>query len=105
MAPTRKPSSHPDAAGYIRRLEVEATSGPRGYSTVPLCGVELRVKPSKKWRASSIEHLGQDRYNDWARKCLHPDDVATWMEIDPTGEEIEEFFLAWRGETGQNTGE
>ncbi|MGV9546858.1 hypothetical protein [Streptomyces ardesiacus] len=78
--------------------EIEATEG---YATAELCGVDLRVKDAMRWRPSHMRALRQSDFDTWAAGVLHEDDVQTFIEIDPTFEEIFDFV----GRAGEAVGE
>lgn len=78
--------------------EIEAAGE---YATAELCGVELRVKNSGKWRPSYLRALRQSDFDTWAAGVLHPDDVEKFIDLDATFEEIGAFV----SEASQAAGE
>jgi len=73
--------------------------------TVPLGDVELRVLPPMDWRQTAMDGVRDGRFNTWARGALHPDDVAKWLELDPTNRQVVEFFNAYKDAARQAPGE
>lgn len=75
------------------------------YATVPLDDdVELRIKPGNRWRPSYLRALRQGDYDTWAAGVLHPDDVETFLKVDPTFDEINEFTTVAMESTGEPAG-
>jgi hypothetical protein len=63
------------------------------------------VLPTGKWRASAFEDIAAGRYGDWARKCSDAKGHQTWLDVDPTIDEVKQFFADWKEESGQDVGE
>ncbi|MEV7250766.1 hypothetical protein [Streptomyces cyaneofuscatus] len=74
------------------------------YGTASVSGVELRVKPANQWRPSYMRALRQGDYDTWAAGVLHEDDVQTFIDLDPTFDEINEFTSAAMETTGDTAG-
>jgi hypothetical protein len=70
---------------------VKVPLGPDGDMVEVLC--------SGSWRSSAMDAQAEGRYGEWARKCLVGDGYQLWLDIDPTGREIVEFFDAF-GDAG-----
>ncbi|WP_405620234.1 hypothetical protein [Streptomyces sp. NBC_00076] len=68
--------------------EIEATEE---FRTATLDGVDLRVKTINQWRPSYLRALRQSDFDTWAAGVLHEDDVATFIDLDPTFDEINTF--------------
>ncbi|MEW1551363.1 hypothetical protein [Streptomyces tsukubensis] len=81
--------------------EMEATDG---YGVAPLCGSDLRVKSVNHWRPSYLRALRQGDYDTWAAGVLHEDDVQTFMDLDATFAEINDFTTAAMESVGENPG-
>ncbi|MGP3750893.1 hypothetical protein [Streptomyces sp. IBSNAI001] len=81
--------------------EIEATEE---YGTATLNGVDLRVKPVTKWRPSYLRALRQADYDGWAAGVLHEDDVAVFIELDATIDEINDFTAQAMESTGEAPG-
>jgi hypothetical protein len=69
---------------------------------VPLGPSEEIVEclPSRQWRSSATRALNEGDFETWAEKCLTNDGYDVWVEVDPTVEEIEEFFEAFKAAEG-----
>jgi len=63
------------------------------------------VIPLRQWRSSAIAALRAGNFEDWASKCLTPETVPIWREVDPTIDEIEALFREWSLITGQSAPE
>ncbi|MER6485744.1 hypothetical protein ABT264_19575 [Streptomyces virginiae] len=74
------------------------------YSTAELCGETLRVKPVTSWRPSYLRALRGGDYDTWAAGVLHEDDVQTFIDLDATFDEINEFTAAAMESAGEAPG-
>ncbi|MFJ6636569.1 hypothetical protein ACIQMR_35175 [Streptomyces sp. NPDC091376] len=81
--------------------ENEATDG---YGTAKLLGKELRVKNVAQWRPSYLRALRLGDYDTWAAGALHEDDVQTFIDLDATFEEINEFTADAMNAAGETPG-
>ena len=89
----------------LEALEADAATDPNGVVTVPLAEVSVRVKPVKQWRASGIRAMREGDFDTWAEKALADDDYSrVWKVVDPTMNDVEAFFRAWKAATGQDSG-
>lgn len=57
-----------------------------------LAGRTVYVPPVKRWRSSGLKALRDGDMEGWAQSVLDDDGWAVWEEVDPTLEEIGEFF-------------
>lgn len=74
------------------------------YAVATLDGAELRVKPINAWRPSYMRALRQSDFDAWAAGVLHADDVATFIELDATFDEINAFVSAALEAVGEAPG-
>lgn len=81
--------SEPEDADNATAQEREATGE---LIQGELAGKTVYVPPVKKWRASALSALREGDFNKWAENTLPDDDFDIWDEIDPTLEQIEDFF-------------
>lgn len=89
--------------GALAAVETEARLDRAHGVQIPLRGETLTVKPVGAWPGSNAKDIKEQDFESWAKKCLaSPKDVAKWVEIDPTYDEIEEFFNALNSSTGQH---
>ncbi|MYY03061.1 MULTISPECIES: hypothetical protein [unclassified Streptomyces] len=88
----------------ITSADAQENEANEEYATVPLDGVDLRIKPGNRWRPSYLRALRQGDYDTWAAGVLHEDDVTTFLELDPTFDEINEFTTAAMESTGEAPG-
>lgn len=61
------------------------------YVTAHLAGQPVRILMPSKFRASALRALNAGDLDTFADLVLHADDVDTFFEVDPTGEEISEL--------------
>jgi hypothetical protein len=99
-APKRKLES----LDAVEALEGEVLDADDGAVEVPLVDETVRVKPLNEWRSSASRALREGDFDTWAEKCLAGDGYDTWLDLDPTLAEVEDFFTAWGAATGQDTG-
>ncbi|MFD0276175.1 hypothetical protein ACFVHB_20040 [Kitasatospora sp. NPDC127111] len=81
--------------------EIEATGD---YVAINLDGVPLRVLPVGQWRPSFLRALRTADFDGWAALALHPDDVATFVELDSTMDEIGDFTARAMSAAGEAPG-
>jgi hypothetical protein len=84
--------------------EVQENEATGDYGTATLCGTELRVKNVSKWRPSYLRALRLGDYDTWAAGALHEDDVQTFIDLDATFDEINEFTAAAMESAGEAPG-
>lgn len=97
----------PTAGGRLEPVEdleaeVDAEQDPADV-TVPvlLDGETVEVLPVRQWRSSATRALREGDFDSWAEKCLAGDSYEkVWQEIDPTIEQVEQFFVNWQAATG-----
>jgi hypothetical protein len=82
-------------------LRAETATGNNPVA-VPLGGETIHVLPVRLWRQSALRALREGDFIAWAEKCLTPEDVELWDEIDPTIADIEQFFIDWSALSGQS---
>ncbi|MEO3974374.1 hypothetical protein [Streptomyces sp. CAU 1734] len=81
--------------------ELEATDG---YGVAELDGTPLRIKDMKHWRPSYMRALRNGDFDTWAAGALHEDDVAKFVDLDATFEQIGEFTSAAIEAVGETPG-
>jgi hypothetical protein len=69
---------------------------------VPLGDTAVTVLPLQVWTGRAFTALRRGDYLDWARDCLNPGDLQTWIAYDPDGAETTAFFADWSDLTGQD---
>lgn len=99
-----------------RDEEENARAEPRPESSAPerevtgelvqgeLAGRPIYVPPVKQWRASALHALREGDFETWAKITLDDDDWAIWAEVDPTFEEIDDFFATVNTGIGTSPG-
>lgn len=71
--------------------EAQETEATTEYVTEELGDSEFRVKLATKWRPSYLRAMRVGDFDTWAVGVIHPDDLESWTEADPTFEDIGEF--------------
>lgn len=69
-----------------------------------LAGKTIYVPTTNNWRSSALHALREGDLHTWAEKTLNDDDWDTWLEVDPTMDEISDFFSTINGATGTDPG-
>lgn len=87
------------------RLRAEASHNTSEPVEVPLGERTVQVIPLRAWRSSAISALRAGNFELWASKCLTPETLPVWREVDPTIDEIEALFRDWSTITGQSAPE
>lgn len=82
--------------------EAEASGG---YVPVEAVGgIQIRIRPQKQWRMSHLRALNAGDFDTWAAGVIHPKDLETFLELDLTMAEFEEFALRAAERTGDGLG-
>lgn len=82
-------------------VEREATGG---YTRGTLAGRDILVPPLTKWRSSAMRALNSGDFETWAEVVLDNEDYDIWVDVDPTVEEINDFFESISGGLGVDQG-
>lgn len=69
-----------------------------------LAGQTVYCPPTKRWRASALHALREGDFETWAKITLDDDDWSTWQDVDPTLEQIEDFFTSVNPGLGTSPG-
>lgn len=69
-----------------------------------LAGRPIYVPPVKQWRASALHALREGDFETWAKITLDDDDWTIWAEVDPTFQEIDDFFATINTGIGTSPG-
>ena len=64
----------------------------------------IRVPPPGRWRTRANRALRQGDFDEWAELVLSEEDYEAWAELDPTNDEVDAFFAAWKDTSGQELG-
>lgn len=64
----------------------------------------VTVPPPGKWRTRANRALREGNFDVWAETVLSEKDVETWAAADPTNDDMEEFFRAWKELSGEDQG-
>ena len=78
--------------------EIEATGH---FVTAALCGKDLEIVPPGAWRQSWQRKLKAGDMDAFLEMVLSPDSYETYLELDPTNDEIGEFL----NDAGEAAGE
>lgn len=91
------PEPEPQASAAEREAKGELIQG-------ELAGKTIYTPPVKQWRASALHALREGDLMGWAEATLSDDDWAIWEDVDPTVEQIEDFFATINKQAGTNPG-
>lgn len=69
-----------------------------------LAGQTIYVPPVKQWRSSALHQLREGDFDEWAKATLADDDWEIWEDVDPTMQEIEDFFSSVNTGLGADRG-
>lgn len=87
---------------------VEADAATTDGATVTLTSeageFSVMVPPPGRWRTRANRALRQGDFDEWAELVLSAEDYASWVEADPTNDDVSRFFEAWGEATGENRG-
>jgi hypothetical protein len=84
-------------------IEAEVAAGDESVA-VDLAGETLYVKPVRQWRSSALRALRDGDFEAWAETSLDEESAEAWVDIDPTVEQVEQFFTDWGKLSGQTMG-
>jgi hypothetical protein len=87
----------------VPAIEAETAAGDEPVAVL-LDGLTVHVKPVKQWRSSGLRALREGDFQTWAEKCLEPESVDVWLDLDPTIGDVESFFEQWQELSGQSAG-
>jgi hypothetical protein len=76
-----------------------------GEIRVPFAGATLSIPPQGRWRLSATNALRTGDFTTWAHAVMSADDAATFIGLDPTLDEVNEFFAELGRITGVTLGE
>jgi hypothetical protein len=75
----------------LSEAEKQAVEAAGEYVSVPVNGIETRVKPQRDWRMSDMRFLREGDIDGWAESVIHPADIDAFMDLDITMDEFREF--------------
>ncbi|MER5312673.1 hypothetical protein ABT034_33425 [Streptomyces sp. NPDC002773] len=75
--------------GPAEAQEIEATGH---YVTAELCDAKLEIVPPGAWRQSWQRKLKAGDMDAFLEDVLSPDSYETYIDLDPTNDEIGEFL-------------
>jgi hypothetical protein len=84
---------------WAAQVEAHAARHP---VAVPLVDVDILVPPMWQWPHIGLLALLCEDDDTWARLCLPSDEYEAWLDVDPTGEDCDQFLFDWEQATGQN---
>lgn len=116
MAASNAAGKQPDDSdsSAAERLAADATTperaGADGSMLVPLVTAngtaDLRIPAPRKWRSVAKNALfNQDNPLIWAVRTLSPEDYLKFVELDPDGDELDQFWREWGRLTGEALGD
>lgn len=69
-----------------------------------LAGRTVYVPPVKRWRSSALSALRAGDFDKWAEVTLDDESYETWVDVDPTLAEIEDFYASVNPGLGTSPG-
>jgi len=91
----------------LEAVQSDAQAPPDGVM-VPLvtanADVSVLVPPPGRWRTRANRALRVGDFDEWAELVLSGQDYAAWVEADPTNDDVETFFRAWKDASGEDKG-
>lgn len=97
--------SAPDEVSPAEAQELEAATEFTGhYVTSTLCGKPLRLIPPGAWRQSWQRMLKRGDSDEFANLVIAPDDLDEYYELDPTNDEVGQFYADAGEVAGESLG-
>lgn len=91
----------------LTAIQADADAGPDG-AEVTLSSeagdFEVTVPPAGRWRTRANKALRQGDFDEWAELVLSSADYGSWCDADPTNDDVEAFFQAWKEAAGEDLG-
>ncbi|WP_405941628.1 hypothetical protein [Streptomyces sp. NBC_00207] len=81
--------------------EIEAAGH---YVTAELCGKTLESVPSGAWRQSTMRMMRIGDIDAFMERVLSPDSYETYLDLDPTNDEVGDFVAAASEASGEPVG-
>lgn len=89
----------------LEAVQADADASPDGV-TVPLVTeageFPVTIPPPGRWKSRANTALRVGDFTTWAQLVLSEDDFESWSEGDPTNDEVEDFFRAWKKTSGED---
>lgn len=76
----------------------------QGYSKAELDGHTIMVPPLVAWKSSAMKALNNGDFETWAERTLDDEGWEVWTEVDPSVEQIDEFFGSFQDQIGVDRG-
>lgn len=81
--------------------EIEASGH---YVTAELCGKTLEVVPSGAWKQSTMRMMRSGDIDAFMERILSPDSYETYLDLDPTNDEVGDFVTDAGEASGESVG-
>jgi hypothetical protein len=91
----------------LEALQADAETTPTGVTVALVTDIgkeDITVPPPGRWKSRANTMLRQGDFDGWAQTVLSDVDAQTWVDLDPTNEEVEAFFAAWKAAAGESVG-
>lgn len=92
------------ATKEVTPAEAQETEATGHYVTAELCGEKLELVPPGAWRQSWQRKLKAGDMDEFLEEVLSPDSYETYLELDPTNDEIGHFLSAAGEAAGETMG-
>jgi len=76
----------------------------KGYSKATLDGNTILVPPLSQWKSSAMRALNNGDFETWAERTLDDEGWEVWQDVDPSVDQIDEFFGSFSDQLGVDRG-
>ncbi|MET9728681.1 hypothetical protein [Streptomyces zaomyceticus] len=84
--------------------EAQETEANGHYITAKLAGKDMETVPGGAWRQSTMRKLRAGDIDGFMEDVLSPDSYETYLDLDPTNDEVGEFANAAGEASGEQMG-
>lgn len=92
----------------LEAVQAEAALPEDGSAVVELSTDEgsgdITIPPAGKWKTRATRALTSGNFDEWAEIVLSDTDYQTWVDLDPTLDDVSRFFTDWKTSTGADLG-
>jgi hypothetical protein len=64
----------------------------------------ITIPPAGQWKTRATRALTGGNFDEWAEIVLSDADFATWVDLDPTLDDVSRFFTEWQASSGADLG-
>lgn len=88
----------------VTPAEAQETEAGGHYITTTFAGKDVECVPSGAWRQSTMRKLRTGDIDGFMEDVLSPDSYDTYLDLDPTNDEVAEFANAAGEASGEQMG-